>query len=75
MKYVLHFFDLYNENPWEDKAIYLLYTELIMGILKIILYLFFIAIMMKIHTFPLFAIRPMYLTLRFVYNFCLHSIF
>ncbi|OTF77148.1 hypothetical protein BLA29_012219 [Euroglyphus maynei] len=30
MKYILHFFDLYNENPWEDKAIYLLYTELIM---------------------------------------------
>lgn len=64
MKYVLHFFDLYNENPWEDKAIYLLYTELIMGFLKIGLYFIFIIIMMKIHTFPLFAIRPMYLTIR-----------
>lgn len=64
MKYVLHFFDLYNENPWEDKAIYLLYTELIMGFLKICLYFIFIMIMMKIHTFPLFAIRPMYLTIR-----------
>ncbi|KAI2800640.1 E3 ubiquitin-protein ligase synoviolin [Blomia tropicalis] len=64
MKYVLHFFDLYNENPWEDKAIYLLYTELIMGFFKIGLYLVFIVIMMKIHTFPLFAIRPMYLTMR-----------
>lgn len=64
MKYVLHFFDLYNENPWEDKAIYLLYTELIMGFLKIGLYFIFIVIMMKIHTFPLFAIRPMYLTIR-----------
>ncbi|KAH9422525.1 E3 ubiquitin-protein ligase synoviolin [Dermatophagoides pteronyssinus] len=64
MKYILHFFDLYNENPWEDKAIYLLYTELIMGFLKITLYLIFIFIMMKIHTFPLFSIRPMYLAIR-----------
>ncbi|XP_054154407.1 E3 ubiquitin-protein ligase synoviolin B-like [Oppia nitens] len=64
MKYVLHFVDLQNENPWEDKAVYLLYTELMMGFLKVILYLSFITIMMKIHTFPLFAIRPMYLSMR-----------
>ncbi|KAH9521638.1 Golgi transport complex subunit 3, variant 2 [Dermatophagoides farinae] len=64
MKYILHFFDLYNENPWEDKAIYLLYTELIMGFLKITLYVIFIFIMMKIHTFPLFSIRPLYLAIR-----------
>ncbi|CAG2117171.1 unnamed protein product [Medioppia subpectinata] len=64
MKYVLHFVDLQNENPWEDKAVYLLYTELLMGFLKVILYLTFITIMMKIHTFPLFAIRPMYLSMR-----------
>ena len=64
MKYVLHFVDLQNDNPWEDKAVYLLYTELLMGFLKVILYLTFITIMMKIHTFPLFAIRPMYLSMR-----------
>lgn len=66
MKYALHFVDLQNENPWEDKAVYLLYTELIMGFLKVILYLTFMTIMMKIHTFPLFAIRPMYLSMRLV---------
>ncbi len=65
MKYALHFVDLQNENPWEDKAVYLLYTELLMGFLKVILYLTFITIMMKIHTFPLFAIRPMYLSMRY----------
>lgn len=64
MKYILHFLDSYNENPWEDKAIYLLYTELLMGMLKITLYFIFILIMVKVHTFPLFAIRPMYLTIR-----------
>jgi hypothetical protein len=73
MKYALHFVDLQNENPWEDKAVYLLYTELLMGFLKVILYLTFITIMMKIHTFPLFAIRPMYLSMRYQI-ICNHSI-
>ena len=64
MKYVLHTLDMNNENPWEDKAIYLLYTEMIMSILKIVLYTMFIVIMVKFHTFPLFAIRPMYLAIK-----------
>ncbi|RWS11489.1 E3 ubiquitin-protein ligase synoviolin B-like protein [Dinothrombium tinctorium] len=64
LKYALHFFDLQRDNPWENKAVYLLYTELLMGFMKVVLYLTFITIMMKIHTFPLFAIRPMYLSMR-----------
>ena len=31
MKYVLHIIDLRSENPWDNKAVYLLYTELITG--------------------------------------------
>lgn len=31
MKYILHSIDLQNENPWENKAVYLLYTELFLG--------------------------------------------
>ena len=31
MKYVLHTIDLNRENPWENKTVYLLYTELITG--------------------------------------------
>lgn len=64
IKYVLHTIDLQSGNPWENKAVYLLYTELIMGFIKVMLYITFVVIMMKVHTFPLFAIRPMYLTLR-----------
>ncbi|XP_074604705.1 E3 ubiquitin-protein ligase synoviolin B-like [Brevipalpus obovatus] len=64
LKYGLHCLDLRRENPWENKAVCLLYTELLMGLLKVLLYLAFIVIMMKIHTFPLFAIRPMYLSIR-----------
>ena len=31
MKYTLHVIDLQSENSWDNKAVYLLYTELIMG--------------------------------------------
>ncbi|XP_002740241.1 E3 ubiquitin-protein ligase synoviolin B-like, partial [Saccoglossus kowalevskii] len=64
LKYVLHTIDLQSENPWDNKAVYLLYTELFLGFFKVILYMAFMAVMIKVHTFPLFAIRPMYLTMR-----------
>ncbi|XP_022096953.1 E3 ubiquitin-protein ligase synoviolin B-like [Acanthaster planci] len=63
-KYVLHTIDLQSENPWESKAVYMLYTDLIMSFVKVMLYTVFLAIMIKVHTFPLFAIRPMYLAMR-----------
>ena len=31
MKYILHSIDLQSENPWENKAVYLLYSELVLG--------------------------------------------
>ena len=35
VKYVLHGIDLYSENPWENKAVFMLYTELIIGGIKV----------------------------------------
>jgi len=64
LKYLLHSIDLYSENPWENKAVFMLYTELIIGLVKVILYGLFIVIMVRIYTLPLFAVRPMYLTAR-----------
>ncbi|XP_077589568.1 E3 ubiquitin-protein ligase synoviolin [Stigmatopora nigra] len=64
IKYILHTVDLQSENPWDNKAVYMLYTELFTGFIKVILYIAFMTIMMKVHTFPLFAIRPMYLAMR-----------
>ncbi|PKK16869.1 E3 ubiquitin-protein ligase synoviolin, partial [Columba livia] len=66
VKYVLHSIDLQNENPWDSKAVYMLYTELFTGFIKVLLYMAFMTIMIKVHTFPLFAIRPMYLAMRSV---------
>lgn len=31
IKYILHTIDMNSENPWESKAVFLLYTELVMG--------------------------------------------
>lgn len=64
VKYILHTIDLQNENPWESKTVCLLYTELILSFIKMVLYMLFLFVMIKVHTFPLFAIRAMYLTLR-----------
>ncbi|KAM8847692.1 E3 ubiquitin-protein ligase synoviolin isoform 1-T1 [Synchiropus picturatus] len=64
IKYILHTVDLQSENPWDNKAVYMLYTELFTGFIKVLLYISFMTIMIKVHTFPLFAIRPMYLAMR-----------
>nr|CAH7746220.1 unnamed protein product [Callosobruchus chinensis] len=64
IKYALHSVDLNSETPWDNKAVFLLYTELVMGLIKVILYVAFVAIMVRIYTLPLFAFRPMYYTIR-----------
>ncbi|KAH7730764.1 HRD-1 protein [Aphelenchoides avenae] len=64
IKYLLHMHDLRAPHPWENKAVYMLYAELLISFLRCVLYFMFAAVMIKIHTFPLFAIRPFYLTVR-----------
>ncbi|XP_044744860.1 E3 ubiquitin-protein ligase synoviolin B [Coccinella septempunctata] len=64
IKYALHSVDLNSEAPWDNKAVFLLYTELVMGFIKVLLYVAFVTIMVRIYTLPLFAFRPMYYTLR-----------
>lgn len=64
IKYALHSVDLNSEAPWDNKAVFLLYTELVMGFIKVLLYVAFVGIMVRIYTLPLFAFRPMYYTLR-----------
>jgi len=64
VKYVLHSIDLHSENPWENKAVFVLYTELVITLIRVLLYVLFFVIMVRIYTLPLFAVRPMYLTMR-----------
>merc|ERR1711976_247781 len=64
IKYIIHTIDLHGDNPWEGKNVCMLYAEVVIGFVKVILYLLFIMIMVRIYTLPLFAVRPMYLTMR-----------
>ncbi|VDK78945.1 unnamed protein product [Anisakis simplex] len=64
IKYLLHMYDLRSVHPWENKAVYLLYSELLINLLRCILYTVFAGVMIRLHTFPLFSIRPLYLTIR-----------
>lgn len=66
IKYVLHASELRSDVPWENKAVFLLYTELVIGLIRVVLYIVFVFLMVKIYTLPLFAFRPMYYTIRFV---------
>lgn len=81
IKYVLHAAELRSESPWENKAVFLLYTELVVGLIRVILYIVFVFLMVKIYTLPLFAFRPMYYTIRyaklypfFPYNYSIYKI-
>lgn len=64
IKYVLHFAELRSHTQWENKAVFLLYAELIIGFVRVVLYVIFVVLMVKIYTLPLFAFRPMYYTMR-----------
>lgn len=35
VKYLLHTIDLQRETPWENKPVFLLYTELVIGLIKV----------------------------------------
>ncbi|NXT56390.1 SYVNB ligase, partial [Pluvianellus socialis] len=50
-------------NPWLAKNVTLMFF-FSPGFIKVLLYMAFMTIMIKVHTFPLFAIRPMYLAMR-----------
>lgn len=65
IKYILHAAELRSDTPWENKAVFLLYTELIIGFIRVVLYIIFVVLMVKIYTLPLFAFRPMYYTMRY----------
>ena len=51
VKYVLHSIDLHSENPWEAKAVFMLYAELIIGFIKV--NIFHSSIFSRVMTLPI----------------------
>jgi len=66
MKYILHTIEIRTGEQWENKGVFLLYSDLILGFFRVLLYMIFMIVMMKIHTFPLFAIRPMFIAMKYL---------
>lgn len=64
IKYILHALEMRSDAPWDNKAVFLLYTELVIGLVRVILYILFVIVMVRLYTLPLFAFRPMYYTMR-----------
>lgn len=64
IKYLLHMHDHRNTQSWDNKAVYLLYAELFINLIRCLLYGFFAVIMLRVHTFPLFSVRPFYQSVR-----------
>jgi E3 ubiquitin-protein ligase synoviolin len=65
IKYILHSIEIRTGEQWENKGVFMLYADLVLGFARLTLYMLFIIVMMKIHTFPLFAIRPMFIAMRY----------
>ncbi|VDP93247.1 unnamed protein product, partial [Echinostoma caproni] len=64
VRYILHTIDSLREHPWDKKTMYLLYVDIIMGIVRLALYIEFTLVMWSLHPFPLFIARPIYLSVR-----------
>ncbi|TPP65604.1 Synovial apoptosis inhibitor 1 synoviolin, partial [Fasciola gigantica] len=64
VRYVLHTIDSFREHPWDKKTTYLLYVDIVVGILRLALYIEFTLAMWSLHPFPLFIARPIYLSVR-----------
>ncbi|CAF1991961.1 unnamed protein product [Rotaria magnacalcarata] len=64
IKYILHTIEIRTGEQWENKGVFMLYSDLILGFIRVVLYMLFMIVMMKIHTFPLFSIRPMFIAMR-----------
>ncbi|XP_065181369.1 E3 ubiquitin-protein ligase synoviolin B-like isoform X2 [Sycon ciliatum] len=74
VKYVLHSIDLAFDHPWENKPVYLLWSDLCLEFIRVILYYTLIYFfLMKVHTPPLFAFRPSYQSLMRMYK-CIRDI-
>lgn len=52
------------EDTWDRKTTYLLYLDIVVGLLRLLVYVDFAFIMWPIHPFPLFIARPIYLSVR-----------
>lgn len=62
VQYVLHVIDGRQEEPWENKTLYIAFLGVIVGFLKLIVYLCFFFILVNFYTLPLHIIIDLRMT-------------
>lgn len=70
IKYIIHSMDLRNEQPWENKSMYIFYVDLVVDFCKLVTYFLFFAIVIHFYGLPLHIIRDLYMTLRSFVHRC-----
>lgn len=65
-KYLLNCVDMYvtDDQPWDGKAFILMHGELLVNTIKVAVYAIFVVTMVRYYHFPLFVIRPLYMSMR-----------
>jgi E3 ubiquitin-protein ligase synoviolin len=63
-KYILHCIDRQSDNPWENKPIYKSYLEVVLGFFKVSAYFGFMLFMARVHIFPLYITRRLFVATK-----------
>eukprot|EP00126_Sphaerothecum_destruens_P006962 Sdes_comp19614_c0_seq1m11360 len=63
-RYAMNSVDLLSERPWENKSMYIFYLELVVDLLKLLVYLAFFAMILKFYGIPLHIVRDLYITAK-----------
>ncbi|KAG0166495.1 E3 ubiquitin-protein ligase hrd1 [Apophysomyces sp. BC1015] len=63
-KYILNVIDMRNEEPWENKSMYVFYLDLVTEFFKLVTYLIFFLFICFFYQLPLHIIRDVYVTFR-----------
>lgn len=64
VKYIINTIEIQNDEPWENKTIYMVYLDLLTDFLKLVVYISFFLILMNYYGLPLHIIRDLCSTFR-----------
>ncbi|KAL3315522.1 E3 ubiquitin-protein ligase synoviolin [Cichlidogyrus casuarinus] len=66
IRYTIYTIDSRRSSPWDEKRMYILITDVFIALSKLLVYLSFLTSLWRFHPLPLFLVRPIYLSLRFL---------
>eukprot|EP00039_Didymoeca_costata_P019344 m.337157 g.337157 ORF g.337157 m.337157 type:complete len:603 (-) comp18063_c0_seq1:62-1870(-) len=64
VKYIINVIESFDEDPWDNKTLYMFYIDLLSDFLKLIVYISFFLVLMNFYGLPLHIIRDLCATFR-----------